>query len=90
MDAIADGTDVVVAAIMEHVEMAGIHSGGFGVFITAHSSMPIFLKTINHQTILLAKKLHVVGLMNIQYAVKDGSVYILRSILARLARSLCQ
>ncbi|MGB5054329.1 MAG: carbamoyl-phosphate synthase large subunit [Nitrospirales bacterium] len=77
VDAIADGTDVVVAAIMEHVEMAGIHSGDSACSLPAHSLNADILKTINHQTILLAKELHVVGLMNIQYAVKDGAVYIL-------------
>ena len=77
VDAIADGTDVVVAGIMEHVEMAGIHSGDSACSLPAHSLNEGILETINRQTILLAKKLHVVGLMNIQYAVKDGAVYIL-------------
>ncbi|HNP27643.1 MAG TPA: carbamoyl-phosphate synthase large subunit [Nitrospirales bacterium] len=77
VDAIADGTDVVVAGIMEHVEMAGIHSGDSACSLPAHSLNEEILATINRQTILLAKELHVVGLMNIQYAVKDGSVFIL-------------
>ena len=77
VDAIADGTDVVVAGIMEHVEMAGIHSGDSACSLPAHSLNEVILETINRQTILLAKALQVVGLMNIQYAVKDGSVYIL-------------
>lgn len=77
VDAIADGTDVVVAAIMEHVEMAGIHSGDSACSLPAHSLSADILEAINHQTILLAKELRVAGLMNIQYAVKDGSVYIL-------------
>jgi carbamoyl-phosphate synthase large subunit len=77
VDAIADGTDVVVAGIMEHVEMAGIHSGDSACSLPAHSLNEVILETINRQTILLAKALQVVGLMNIQYAVKDGLVYIL-------------
>lgn len=77
VDAIADGTDVVVAAIMEHVEMAGIHSGDSACSLPAHSLSADILETINRQTILLAKELQVTGLMNIQYAVKSGAVYIL-------------
>jgi len=77
VDAISDGTDVVVAGIMEHVEMAGIHSGDSACSLPTHSLNEEILETINCQTILLAKELHVVGLMNIQYAVKDGLVYIL-------------
>jgi carbamoyl-phosphate synthase large subunit len=77
VDAIADGTDVVVAGIMEHVEMAGIHSGDSACSLPAQSLSKPVLEAIHRQTILLAKELKVVGLMNIQYAVKDESVYIL-------------
>ena len=77
VDAIADGTDVVVAGIMEHVEMAGIHSGDSACSLPAHSLQKEIIETIHRQTIILAKELKVVGLMNIQYAVKDETVYIL-------------
>lgn len=77
VDALADGTEVVVAGIMEHVEMAGIHSGDSACSLPAHSLKKEILDTIRHQTVLLAKELHVVGLMNIQYAVKDEAVYVL-------------
>ncbi len=75
--AIADGTDVVVAGIMEHVEMAGIHSGDSACSLPTHSLKQDILDSIHRQTILLAKELNVVGLMNIQYAIKDQAVYIL-------------
>jgi carbamoyl-phosphate synthase large subunit len=77
VDAIADGTDVVVAGIMEHVEMAGIHSGDSACSLPAHSLKEEIIETIHRQTIILANELKVVGLMNIQYAVKDETVYIL-------------
>ena len=77
VDAIADGTDVVVAGIMEHVEMAGIHSGDSACSLPPHSLHKDIIQTIREQTILLAKELQVIGLMNIQYAVKDDEVYIL-------------
>jgi carbamoyl-phosphate synthase large subunit len=77
VDAIADGTDVVVAGIMEHVEMAGIHSGDSACSLPPHSLGQSIIQTIKEQTIRLAKELKVIGLMNIQYAVKDDQVYIL-------------
>ncbi len=77
VDAIADGTDVVVAGIMEHVEMAGIHSGDSACALPPHSLSDTTIDHIRQQTVLLAKELQVVGLMNIQYAVKGDQVYIL-------------
>jgi carbamoyl-phosphate synthase large subunit len=77
VDAIADGTDVVVAGIMEHVEMAGIHSGDSACSLPPHSLSENIIHTIKTQTTLLAKELQVMGLMNIQYAVKEDQVYIL-------------
>jgi carbamoyl-phosphate synthase large subunit len=77
VDAIADGTDVVVAGIMEHVEMAGIHSGDSACSLPPHTLHENILHTIRIQTILLAQELQVIGLMNIQYAVKEDQVYIL-------------
>ena len=77
VDAISDGTDVVVAGIMEHVEMAGIHSGDSACSLPPHTLPASIVQTIQQQTVLLAKELQVIGLMNIQYAVKGDQVYIL-------------
>ena len=77
VDAIADGTNVVVVGIMEHVEMAGIHSGDSACSLPPHSLSKNIIDTIKMQTTLLAKELQVIGLMNIQYAVKQDQVFIL-------------
>ncbi len=77
VDALCDGKDVHVAGIMEHIEEAGIHSGDSACSLPAYSLKPVILKEIEKQTIALAKELHVVGLMNVQFAVKDDVVYIL-------------
>ncbi len=77
VDAISDGTDVVVAGIMEHVEMAGIHSGDSACSLPPHLLSQELIDNIRNQTVLLAKELQVVGLMNIQFAVKEKQVYIL-------------
>ncbi len=77
VDAIADGTDVVVAGIMEHVEMAGIHSGDSACSLPPHSLSDPILEAIHKQTLRLGNALEVVGLMNIQYAVQKDQVYIL-------------
>ena len=77
VDALADGTDVVVVGIMEHVEMAGIHSGDSACSLPPHSLPENVIQAIKTQTIRLAQELQVIGLMNIQYAVKNDQVYIL-------------
>ncbi len=77
VDAISDGTDTVVAGIMEHIEEAGIHSGDSACVLPAISLSPEILEQIKAQTKALARELNVVGLMNIQYAVKGGLIYIL-------------
>ena len=77
VDAIADGKDVYVAGIMEHIEEAGIHSGDSSCVLPPYSLPADIVSEIERQTCALALELHVVGLMNIQYAVKDGQVYIL-------------
>ena len=77
VDALADGDGVFVAGIMEHIEEAGIHSGDSACSLPPHGVQPAILDEIRRQTALLASALHVVGLMNIQFAVKDGEVYIL-------------
>ncbi len=77
VDAISDGKHVVVAGIMEHVEMAGIHSGDSACSLPPHSLSASIIEIIRSQTVLLAKELQVIGLMNIQYAVKENQIYIL-------------
>ena len=77
VDALSDGKTVFVAGIMEHIEEAGIHSGDSACSLPAYSLSPEILAEIEVQTIKLAKELNVIGLMNIQFAVKDGVIYIL-------------
>jgi carbamoyl-phosphate synthase large subunit len=77
VDALADGHDVVVAGIMEHIEEAGVHSGDSACSLPPRSLSDAVIAEIGVQTTKLAKALKVVGLMNVQYAVKDGMVYIL-------------
>ncbi len=77
VDAISDGQTTVVAGIMEHIEEAGIHSGDSACSLPTITFGPELLEMIERQTKLIAEELHVVGLMNIQYAIKDGDLYVL-------------
>ena len=77
VDAVADAEGVHVAGIMEHIEEAGIHSGDSACSLPPYSLPKKILDEIERQTIELAKGLGVIGLMNVQYAVKDGRVYVL-------------
>jgi carbamoyl-phosphate synthase large subunit len=77
VDAISDGAKVVVAGIMEHIEEAGVHSGDSACSLPPFSLPPGIIGEIDRQTRALALELGVVGLMNVQFAVKDGLVYIL-------------
>ena len=77
VDAISDGIDTVVAGIMEHIEEAGIHSGDSACVLPPITFSQDLLDLIEKQTKMIAKELRVVGLMNIQYAVKDGVLYVL-------------
>ena len=78
VDAVADATGAVyVAGIMEHIEEAGIHSGDSACSLPPHSLGPAVIGEIERQTAVLARALAVVGLMNVQYAVKNGDVYVL-------------
>jgi carbamoyl-phosphate synthase large subunit len=77
VDAVADGDDVVIGAIMEHIEEAGIHSGDSAAVIPPYMITDKCLKEIKDYTNMLAKGLNVVGLMNIQFAMKEDIVYIL-------------
>jgi carbamoyl-phosphate synthase large subunit len=78
-DAISDGTDAFVPAVMEHIELAGIHSGDSACVIPPISIPPKHLDTIYEYTKKIAIELNVVGLMNIQYAIAHDRVYILEA-----------
>ena len=78
-DAIADGKDAFVPAIMEHIELAGIHSGDSSCVIPPVSIPEKHIKTINEYTKKIARELHVVGLMNMQYAIARDVVYVLEA-----------
>ena len=77
VDALADGTDVHVAGVMQHIEEAGIHSGDSACSLPPHSLPAEQVNEIKRQTSVLATELGVVGLMNVQFAVKDRDIYIL-------------
>ena len=77
VDALADGTNVVIGGIMQHIEEAGIHSGDSACSLPPYSLSDDIIAEIRRQTIELAIELQVVGLMNIQYAVKDGDIYLI-------------
>jgi carbamoyl-phosphate synthase large subunit len=79
VDALSDGTDVYIAGIMEHIEEAGIHSGDSACVIPPHTLSAEVNETIKTYTRNLALALDVKGLMNIQFAVKDGIIYILEA-----------
>jgi len=78
-DAISDGTDAFVPAVMEHIELAGVHSGDSACVIPPISIPAKHLDTIYNYTKKIAVELNVVGLMNIQYAIANDTVYILEA-----------
>jgi len=78
-DAIADGTDAFVPAVMEHIELAGIHSGDSACVIPPISIPKKHVDTIVEYTKKIARELNVVGLMNMQYAIADDKVYVLEA-----------
>ncbi|MDP6958184.1 MAG: ATP-grasp domain-containing protein, partial [Planctomycetota bacterium] len=77
VDAIADGETVFIGGVMEHIEMAGVHSGDSSMSIPPFSLSDTQLRTIREATRALAQELNVRGLMNIQFAVKGSTVYVL-------------
>ena len=77
VDALADGKDVFVCGIMEHIEEAGIHSGDSACSLPPHSLGAEMIAELERQTRALALALEVKGLMNVQYAIKDGDIYVL-------------
>ncbi len=76
VDAVADGERVFVAGIMQHIEEAGIHSGDSACALPPHSLPDAIVDELKRQTTVLAQALGVVGLMNVQFAVRDGQIYI--------------
>jgi len=78
-DAISDGTHAFVPAVMEHIELAGIHSGDSACIVPSKHIAPEHLKTIRDYTRRIAEEMHVVGLMNMQYAIENGVVYVLEA-----------
>ncbi len=77
VDALSDGKTVFIAGIMEHIEEAGIHSGDSACSLPPHSLSAETIATLEEQTRKLALALEVGGLMNVQYAIKDGDIYVL-------------
>ena len=77
VDCLCDGKDVYIAGIMEHIEEAGIHSGDSACSLPPHSLKPETIAELERQTRELALALNVGGLMNVQYALKDGAIYVL-------------
>jgi carbamoyl-phosphate synthase large subunit len=77
VDCIADGTEVYVAGVMEHIEEAGIHSGDSACSLPPYSLSPAMVTELKIQTEAMAKALNVIGLMNVQYAIQGGDIYVL-------------
>ena len=77
VDAVADGTDVVIGGILQHIEEAGVHSGDSAMVLPPHALAPEVLETIRSATHALALELGVCGLMNVQYAVRGSEVFVI-------------
>ncbi len=77
VDALSDGTDVVIGAVMEHIESAGIHSGDSACVLPPYLIPVVAAEQMRMHTIAFARALGVVGLINVQYAYKDGVVYVI-------------
>ncbi len=77
VDCISDGDTAVIGGMLEHIEYAGVHSGDAAMVMPPHTLSPAMLDTVRTATYALAKALRVVGLMNVQFAIKDNQLYIL-------------
>jgi carbamoyl-phosphate synthase large subunit len=77
VDAVCDGKDVLIGGVMEHIEEAGIHSGDSSCVLPPYMISPKNLEELKAYTVRLAKALKVIGLINVQYAMKEGVVYVL-------------
>ncbi len=78
-DAISDGENVFVPSVMEHIELAGVHSGDSACVIPPKGLTEAQIETIKEYTKKIAHEMHVVGLMNMQYAIEDGKVFVLEA-----------
>ncbi len=77
VDCVADGSEVLIGGIMEHIEQAGVHSGDSACCLPPHSLASHLERELRRQTVVLAKALDVVGLMNVQFAIQRGAVFVL-------------
>jgi carbamoyl-phosphate synthase large subunit len=77
VDALSDGREVIIGGVMEHIEQAGVHSGDSACSLPPHSLSPAVQKELADQVVRLARGLNVIGLMNAQFAIKNGEVYVL-------------
>jgi carbamoyl-phosphate synthase large subunit len=77
VDAIADGTTTVIGGMLEHIEYAGVHSGDAAMVLPPHTLSPAMLERVRVASHALARELQVIGLMNVQFAVKDDELYVL-------------
>ena len=77
VDCVSDGTDVVIGGIMQHIEQAGVHSGDSACSLPPYSLSDEVQDVMREQTVAMAKELGVIGLMNVQFAIKGNDVYIL-------------
>ncbi len=77
VDALCDGQDVFIAGVMQHIEEAGVHSGDSACSLPPHSLKKAIVDELERQSAVLAKALGVVGLMNVQFAIKDDEIYVL-------------
>jgi carbamoyl-phosphate synthase large subunit len=87
VDAASDGERVLIGGIMEHIEQAGVHSGDSACSLPPFSLSGALQDELRRETVMLAKALNVVGLMNVQYAIQDGMVYVLE-VNPRASRSV--
>lgn len=79
VDAIFDGDDIHIMGVMEHIEPAGIHSGDSNAVLPAFNLTPLIVTTMEHYAEKIARALNIKGLINIQFAIKDGNVYVIEA-----------
>lgn len=77
VDCLSDGKRVMIGGVMEHIEQAGVHSGDSACCMPPYSLSPELVEELKRQTTLMAKALNVIGLMNVQFAIQEGTVYVL-------------
>ena len=77
VDAISDGTDVVIGGVMEHIEQAGVHSGDSACSLPPYSVSAEHQAELREQVVKMARELNVVGLMNVQFAIQDNQIYVI-------------